>query len=478
MNKKLPLHVGVLHFIGIGGIGMSGIAEALNYMGYEIQGSDIKDSPNVQRLREKGIRVLIGHQSDNIADKNGNDVAAVIHSTAVKDTNPEMIAARARGIPVIRRAAMLAEIMRLKPSIAIAGTHGKTTTTSLVGHILEKCDCDPTVINGGIINAYNSNTRMGDGEWMVVEADESDGTFTLLPAICGVITNIDPEHMDHYKNFDEIKAAFVRFVENLPFYGRVAACIDHPTVREMIPAFPRHVISYGLSEDADLRIVNLHTSENGQIFDLILDGEMHTGFELPMYGQHNALNACAAIAIGHEIGLTMSCMRAALSSFHGVKRRFTKTGEAAGVSIIDDYGHHPIEIRAVLKAAREAVENSPVKGGRVIAVMQPHRYTRLKSLFSDFATCFEDAECVVVADVYAAGEDPVEGADRDTLVRAIGDKAIPLAHEDDLARTLADIVHPGDFVICLGAGSITTWAARLPAELDALLTPAAASGAS
>jgi UDP-N-acetylmuramate--alanine ligase len=476
MTRKLPLKIGVLHFIGIGGIGMSGIAEALNHMGYDIQGSDMKDGPNVERLRNQGIRVLIGHDADNTLDKDGNTVAAVVYSTAVKDSNPEMIKARAEGIPVIRRAAMLAEIMRLKPSIAVAGTHGKTTTTSMVGHILEKCDCDPTIINGGIINAYNSNTRMGDGDWMVVEADESDGTFTMLPATCGIITNIDPEHMDHYKNFDEIKKAFTRFVQNLPFYGRVAACIDHPTVREMIPSFPRQVISYGQSDDADLQLTNLRNGEDGQYFDLVHEGETYRDFFLPMFGLHNALNACAALAIGHELELTMDCMRTALASFNGVKRRFTKTGEVNGVTIIDDYGHHPTEICAVLKAAQDSVDGSRYKTGRVIAVVQPHRYSRLAALFDDFVTCFEGAECVIVADVYGAGEDPVEGADRDHLVAAIGDKAIALENEEDLADMLSKIVQPGDIVLCLGAGTITNWAADLPAKLEVLMAPVAANG--
>lgn len=476
MRNRLPLKVGVLHFIGIGGIGMSGIAETLNHMGYDVQGSDMKESDNVARLRTHGIRVIVGHDSANITTENGQPVAAVVRSTAVKDNNPEVIAARENNIPVIRRAEMLAEIMRLKPSIAIAGTHGKTTTTSLVGHILERCDCDPTIINGGIINAYNSNARMGDGDWMVVEADESDGTFTMLPAIAGIITNIDPEHMDYYKDFDEIKAAFKKFVKTLPFYGRVAACIDHPTVRELIPEFSRQVISYGESDDANLQLMNLRTTADGQMFDIKLNNVIHKDLTLPMYGKHNVLNACAAIAIGHEIGLEMACMKMALASFNGVKRRFTRTGTGGGMTVIDDYGHHPIEISAVLKAAREAVENSEYKDGRVIAVVQPHRYTRLKSLFVDFAACFEDADHVVVADVYAAGEDPIDGADKQSLAKAIGNKATILSHEAELAQTVFDIGQPGDFIICLGAGTITHWAAKLPAELEALCTPVKANG--
>ena len=447
---------------------MSGIAETLNHMGYDIQGSDMKESDNVERLRSRGIRVLIGHDGSNIFDANGKPVAAVVRSTAVKDDNPEVMAARKNNIPVIRRAEMLAEIMRLKPSIAVAGTHGKTTTTSLVGHVLERCDCDPTIINGGIINAYNSNARMGDGDWMVVEADESDGTFTMLPAIAGIITNIDPEHMDHYKNFDEIKAAFLRFVKNLPFYGKVAACVDHPTVRELMPDFARQVVSYGESEDADFRLTNLKTTSTGQTFDIVMKGKTYRNFALPMYGKHNVLNACAAIAIGHEVGLTMPCMKEALADFNGVQRRFSLRGTGAGMTVIDDYGHHPIEIRAVLKAGREAVTNSASENGRVIAVVQPHRYSRLKSLFVDFAQCFEDADHVIVADVYSAGEDPIEGADKEHLAAAIGDNATALENEEKLAETVYNIARPGDFVICLGAGNITQWAAKLPDQLDAI----------
>ena len=467
MAKKLPFEIGTLHFVGIGGIGMSGIAEALKYLGYDVQGSDIKESANVERLRCKGINVMIGQKSENIT----TDIAAVVYSTAVKDTNPEMIAARENNIPTIRRAEMLAEIMRLKPSIAVAGTHGKTTTTSLIGHVLDKCGIDPTIINGGIINAYNSNTRMGDGDWIVVEADESDGTFTMLPAIAGVITNIDPEHMDHYKDFDDIKTAFKRFVKNLPFYGRVAACIDHETVRELLPEFTRQTVTYGLSEDADLRLMNLKTDRQGQTFDIVIGGKTHTGFSLPMFGQHNALNACAAIVIAHEIGLDINDIKNALSSFDGVKRRFTKTGVVNGVTIIDDYGHHPIEITAVLKAGREAIAGSDTPDARLIAVVQPHRYTRLQSLFDDFATCFGDADTVIVSDVYAAGEEPIVGVNAAALASEIGDKALVLEDENDLASLIHPLAKSGDYVICLGAGTITQWAAVLPEQLERLCPP-------
>ena len=476
MAQKLPLAVGTLHFIGIGGIGMSGIAEALNYMGYDVQGSDIKESANVERLRNKGITVHIGHNEDNILDSKGAPVAAVVYSTAVKQNNAEMQAALKHHVPTIRRAEMLAELMRLKPSIAVAGTHGKTTTTSLVGHVLDACGCDPTIINGGIINAYNSNTRMGDGTWMVVEADESDGTFTMLPALAGIITNIDPEHMDHYDSFDEIKSSFKRFVKNLPFYGRVAVCIDHETVRELLPEFTRQTITYGQSEDADLRLVNLRTGEGGQIFDIIYNGVTYTDFIFPMFGLHNVLNACAAIAIAHETGLEIEHIKTALSSFNGVKRRFTKTGEVNGITIIDDYGHHPIEISAVLKAAREAISSSQNKQGCVIAVAQPHRYTRLQSLFDDFASCFDLADHVIISDVYAAGEAPIEGVSKESLVKAIGDKAVALPSEDALSGLIADIAKPGDFVICLGAGTITTWANALPSKLEDFFSKSKSNG--
>lgn len=466
MAKKLPLEVGTLHFIGIGGIGMSGIAEALNYLGYDVQGSDIKDGPNVQRLVTQGIDVKIGHDGENIMNAKGNPVSAVIYSSAVKDDNPEMVAARTHGIPTIRRAEMLAELMRLKPSIAVAGTHGKTTTTSLIGHVLDKCGCDPTIINGGIINAYNSNTRMGDGDWMVVEADESDGTFTMLPAIAGVITNIDAEHMDHYSDFDEIKTAFQSFVKNLPFYGRVIACIDHPTVRELLPSFTRQTVTYGQSDDATIQMINLRTGEGGQIFDLVIDGRAHTDFIFPMFGVHNALNACAAIVMALEIGIEVDQIKNALSSFNGVKRRFTQVGVTNGITVIDDYGHHPIEIKAVLKAGREAIENSDTPKGQLVAVVQPHRYTRLQSLFDDFASCFGEADHVIISDVFAAGETPIDGVDNHALARAIGDKAVALTDETQLAQTISDFAQPGDFVICLGAGTITKWAATLPKELS------------
>jgi UDP-N-acetylmuramate--alanine ligase len=462
----MPLNIGTIHFIGIGGIGMSGIAEVMHNLGYSVQGSDIAESANVKRLRGLGIPVAVGHQSANLGE-----AQVVVISSAVKPGNPELDEARARLIPVVRRAEMLGELMRLKWAIAVAGTHGKTTTTSMVAAILDAAALDPTVINGGIINAYGTNARLGGGEWMVVEADESDGTFLKLPATIAVVTNIDPEHLDHYGTYDRIKEAFVNFVENIPFYGFAALCIDHPEVQAMIPRVSdRKIITYGFSPQADVRATNVRIGNGGSSFDVAitnrLTGGVRTmiGLRLPMYGEHNVQNALAAVAVGAEMGLDEPVLRQALAGFAGVKRRFTKTGEARGVTIIDDYGHHPVEISAVLKAARSAT------AGSVIAVVQPHRYSRLSSLFEEFCTCFNDADCVIVADVYAAGEAPLPGIDRDALVnglRAHGHRRVlPLSSPEALAEIVRDIAHPGDMVVCLGAGNITNWAQALPGELS------------
>jgi UDP-N-acetylmuramate--alanine ligase len=464
--RAMPLNIGTIHFIGIGGIGMSGIAEVMHNLGYSVQGSDIAESANVKRLRGLGIPVAVGHQSANLGE-----AQVVVISSAVKPGNPELDEARARLIPVVRRAEMLGELMRLKWAIAVAGTHGKTTTTSMVAAILDTAALDPTVINGGIINAYGTNARLGGGEWMVVEADESDGTFLKLPATIAVVTNIDPEHLDHYGTYDRIKEAFVNFVENIPFYGFAALCIDHPEVQAMIPRVSdRKIITYGFSPQADVRATNVRIGNGGSSFDVAitnrLTGGVRTmiGLRLPMYGEHNVQNALAAVAVGAEMGLDEPVLRQALAGFAGVKRRFTKTGEARGVTIIDDYGHHPVEISAVLKAARSAT------AGSVIAVVQPHRYSRLSSLFEEFCTCFNDADCVIVADVYAAGEAPLPGIDRDALVnglRAHGHRRVlPLSSPEALAEIVRDIAHPGDMVVCLGAGNITNWAQALPGELS------------
>ena len=469
---RLPREIGPIHFVGIGGIGMSGIAEVLCNLGYTVQGSDASESANVSRLRDKGVKISVGHKAENVE---GADVVVV--STAIKRDNPELMAARAQRIPVVRRAEMLAELMRLKSCVAIAGTHGKTTTTSMVAALLDAGDLDPTVINGGIINAYGSNARLGAGDWMVVEADESDGTFLKLPADVAIVTNVDPEHLDHFKTFEAVQDAFRNFVENVPFYGFAVMCIDHPVVQTIIGKIEdRRIITYGENPQADARLVDLVPMGGGSSFKVAFrDRKTDVAHEiadlhLPMPGRHNALNATAAIAVAHELGLSDDTIRKALAGFGGVRRRFTKTGEWNGVTIIDDYGHHPVEISAVLRAARLAIANTP--GAKVIAVVQPHRYTRLASLFEDFCTCFNDADMVIVADVYAAGEAPIPGIDRDALVAGLqghGHRHVaPLTDPSALAGMVAPIAGPGDFVVCLGAGSITNWAASLPAELTAL----------
>ncbi len=473
LGNHMQLDVGMLHFVGIGGIGMSGIAEVLHNLGYKVQGSDIADNYTVDHLRKNNITVVIGpHRAENIAG-----ASVVVISSAVKADNPEVVEARAQRIPVVRRAEMLAELMRLKATISIAGTHGKTTTTSLISTLLMSAGKKPTVINGGIINAYGTNAILGEGEWMVVEADESDGTFIRIPSTIAVVTNIDPEHLDHYGNFENLKAAFHQFITQLPFYGFGVLCADHPEVQALMAKIvDRRIISYGTSPQADVRAVNIRQVNGGQLFD-IETSDRHTGaphllqdIELPMYGLHNVRNACAAIAVAREIGIEDVSILKALKGFEGVKRRFTKTGEVNGITIIDDYGHHPVEIAATLSSARQAAEAS---GGKVIAVVQPHRYTRLSSLFTEFSTCFSDADTVIITDVYAAGEEPIEGANRDALVDSIrshGHKhALPLGSEKELAKLIAGIAQPGDFVICLGAGSISKWAATLPKELAPLL---------
>jgi len=465
---RLPREIGPIHFVGIGGIGMSGIAEVLSNLGYTVQGSDASEGANVNRLRDKGIAISIGHRSENIA---GADVLVV--STAIRRDNPELLTARALRIPVVRRAEMLAELMRLKSCVAIAGTHGKTTTTSMVAALLDAGELDPTVINGGIINAYGTNARLGAGEWMVVEADESDGTFLKLPADIAIVTNVDPEHLDHFKTFDAVQDAFRHFVENVPFYGFAVMCIDHPVVQALVGKIEdRRIITYGENPQADARLVDLHPSGGGSRFKIAFrDRKTDATHEiedlvLPMPGRHNALNATAAIAVAHELGLSDDTIRQALAGFGGVRRRFTRTGEWNGVTIIDDYGHHPVEIAAVLRAARESCR------GKIIAVVQPHRYTRLQSLFEEFCTCFNDADSVIVAEVYPAGEAPIAGIDRDHFVlglRAHGHREVmPLASPADLAQLVHGVARPGDLVVCLGAGNITQWAYALPAELQAL----------
>lgn len=468
--RTMPLTIGTLHFIGIGGIGMSGIAEILHQLGYAVQGSDVSDSPNVKRLQEKGIPVTIGQHEDNLTDKNGEDVSVVVVSSAIKPDNPELQAARALKLPIVKRAEMLAELMRLKWGIAIGGTHGKTTTTSLVGAMLEEGGYDPTVVNGGIVNRYGTNTRLGQGDWMVVEADESDGSLTRFPSTIAVITNIDPEHMDHYNSFDDLKKTFHRFVDDIPFYGFAVLCIDHPEVRNLSSQFPdKRIVTYGFADDAAVRAHNIRHSPNGNTFDVTFAHDNHTITDifLSMPGEHNAQNALAAIAIAREMGMSDSIIKKALSEFTGVKRRFTKTGEVNGITIIDDYGHHPVEITAVLKTGRQVLQGTE---GRIIAVVQPHRYTRLADLYDDFCQCFKEADTVIVADVYAAGEQPLPGIDKDHLVEGIRKTGLntvyPLPHKDNLADLVAEHTQPGDLVICLGAGDITKWAQDLPTRLS------------
>jgi UDP-N-acetylmuramate--alanine ligase len=465
---KLPRDIGPVHFVGIGGIGMSGIAEVLLNLGYSVSGSDVAENANVKRLRAKGATIAIGHAAENIE---GADVVVV--SSAIKRDNPELTAARAKRLPVVRRAEMLAELMRLKSCVAIAGTHGKTTTTSLVAALLDAGGFDPTVINGGIINAYGTNARLGAGDWMVVEADESDGTFLKLPTEIAIVTNIDAEHLDHFVTYDAVQSAFQTFVNNVPFYGFAVMCIDHPVVQTMVGRIEdRRVITYGENPQADVRLLYLDHSDGRSRFSVVFrertgaNGHEIADLTLPMPGRHNALNATAAIAVARELGVADDRIRGALAAFTGVGRRFTRTGAWNGVTVIDDYGHHPVEIAAVLRAARETSQ------GQVIAVMQPHRYSRLSSLFEQFCTCFNDADTVIVAPVYPAGEAPIAGADRDSLVagiRARGHRnVIALDGPRDLAPLIKTMAQPGDYVVCLGAGNITQWAYALPGELAAL----------
>ncbi|MEZ5758433.1 MAG: UDP-N-acetylmuramate--L-alanine ligase [Emcibacteraceae bacterium] len=472
MNKEIrsnkighPVNIGILHFVGIGGIGMSGIAEVMHNFGYKVQGSDISENANVIRLRKLGIKVFVGHREENLKGAWG-----LVVSTAIKADNPEIIAARALKMPVIRRSEMLAELMRLKWCVSVAGTHGKTTTTTMVSAVLEEANYDPTVINGGIINAYGTNARLGDGDWMVVEADESDGTFIKIPSTVAVVTNIDPEHLDFYGDFENAKAAFETFVENVPFYGFSVMCIDHPEVQALIAKIiDRRIVTYGFSPQAEVRGTNISFDEGSAIFDVVISNRQDDsvielkGITMPMPGRHNVSNALAAIAVSHELGISDDVIRRTFSKFSGVKRRFTLVDKVDGITIVDDYAHHPVEIASVLNAAREAYQ------GRVIAVMQPHRYTRLQSLFDEFCTCFNNADIVIVAPVYEAGEKPIEGADQDALINGLqssGHRGVKKINgPDDLPKMISEIAKDGDLVIYLGAGSVSQWAYDLPSAL-------------
>jgi len=464
---KLPLDVGPIHFIGIGGIGMSGIAEVLLNQGYVVQGSDLKGSAITERLQAQGALIHVGHRAENL---DGAEV--VVMSSAVKPGNPELDAARARGLPIVRRAEMLAELMRLKSNVAVAGTHGKTTTTTMVATLLDAGHFDPTVVNGGIIHRYGSNARIGQGEWMVVEADESDGTFNRLPATIAIVTNIDPEHMEHWGTIENLRDGFYDFVSNIPFYGIAVCCTDHPEVQALVGRVTdRRIVTFGFNAQADVRAVNLTYKAGVAHFDVQLqaEGGVIEGMTLPMPGDHNVSNALAAIAVARHLGMKKDAIRAAMAGFAGVNRRFTKVGEVNGVTIIDDYGHHPVEIAAVLKAARQAIADTT--GARIIAVHQPHRYTRLSNLFDDFCACFNEADVVGIADVYAAGEELIPGASRDDLVAGLirhGHRhARAVQGEDDLERLVREQARPGDIVVCLGAGSISAWANALPDRLRA-----------
>ena len=461
---KLPGELGPIHFIGIGGIGMSGIAEILMTLGYSVQGSDTNASKITDRLAQLGLQIFVGHAAENVAL-----AAVVVMSSAIKKDNPELEEARRRGLPVVRRAEMLAELMRLKSNIAVAGSHGKTTTTTMVATLLEKGGFDPTVINGGVIHAYGSNARAGAGEWMVVEADESDGSFNRLPATIAIVTNIDPEHMEHWGSFDALRKGFLDFVSNVPFYGLAVCCTDHPEVQTLVGRVTdRRIVTFGFNAQADVRGINLRFEDGTAYFDVALQSEgeeqMIRDLILPMPGDHNVSNALSAIAVARHLGMSGDAIRTALASFGGVNRRFTRVGTVGGVTVIDDYGHHPVEIIAALRAARQSTK------GRIIAVHQPHRFTRLSNLFEDFCTCFNEADIVAIAEVYSAGENPIAGATRENLVEGLiahGHRhAVAVSNEGDLEKLVRYNGKPGDLVICLGAGSISAWASNLVQRLD------------
>ena len=467
--SELPLSIGTLHFTGIGGIGMSGIAEILFELGYQVQGSDVAENANVRRLRDKGIPVTCGQKAENI-----DDASIVVISTAIKPDNPELLAARERFLPIVHRAEMLGELMRLRWSVAVAGTHGKTTTTSLIATLLDSARIDPTVINGGIITGWGSNARLGKGQWMVVEADESDGSFSKLNPTVAVVTNIDPEHLDHHGTYEALEAAFFNFVAAIPFYGFATLCIDHPSVQRLMAGIKdRRIITYGLSANADVRAVNMRHEGSAMLFDVILSERTagNTGIisdlRFPMLGEHNVQNCLAAIAVAMEMGMTPDEVTTALAGFGGVGRRFETKGVSGGVTVIDDYGHHPVEIRAALQAGRMLCGTN-----KLVAVVQPHRYSRLADLFDDFCACFNDADEVLVADVYAAGEAPIAGIDKNALVTGLRDRGhrgpAPLESREDLAREILQRTENGDLVMCLGAGDITSWAAALANEMDIL----------
>ncbi len=474
--RSMPLDIGCLHFVGIGGIGMSGIAEVMHNLGYTVRGSDQARGSNVERLEDLGIKIVIGHSAENI-----EKASVVVISSAIKSSNPEIKAARMQLIPVVQRAEMLAEVMRLKWSIAVGGTHGKTTTTSMIAALLDAADIDPTVINGGILNAYGSNARLGKGDWMVVEADESDGTFVRLPATIATVTNIDPEHLDYYGDFDGVRDAFKSFIENIPFYGAAILCLDHPEVQALINRITDcRIITYGIDENADFRALNIKSTISGSQFDICVRDRINgnqfmiNDLFIPMLGRHNVLNALAAISVTLEMGIEKELIKKGLSEFKGVDRRFTKVGEVNGISIIDDYAHHPIEIISALRAAREVCK------GNIIAVVQPHRFSRVKSLFVEFCSCFDDADIVVVSDIFPAGEVPIKDINKESLISGLHDHGHKSVHSlsdpDDLPSMIDSFAQSGDFIVLLGAGTITNWAQSLPSKLQKISLEASALG--
>jgi UDP-N-acetylmuramate--alanine ligase len=468
--SRIPLDIGIIHFVGIGGIGMSGIAEILHNLGYKVQGSDLAENSNVKRLRDKGITICKGHAAENLGD-----AEVVVLSSAIKEDNPELIRAKELMLPIVQRAEMLAELMKLKWSVAVGGTHGKTTTTSMVASLFDAAGLDPTVINGGIINSYGTNARLGSGDWLVAEADESDGSFTKLPASVAVVTNIDPEHMEYYGSFDALRQAFLAFVENIPFYGFACLCMDHPEVQALAARVSnRFVITYGFNIQADVKAINITSDKNGSYYDVEVSSHISgqeepmiiKGFHLPVNGRHNVQNSLVPLAIGIKMGFSEDVLKKTVASFSGVKRRFTKTGEVEGITVIDDYAHHPVEIEVVLNTARE------VSDGKVIAVFQPHRYSRLQDLFEGFSTCFNNADVVIVADVYGANEEPREGVNKEALIdslRSHGHRhVLALPSVDELAKIVCDIAEAKDMVVCMGAGNITSWAYELPNQIKKL----------
>ena len=474
--RVFPETFGTLHFVGIGGIGMSAMAELLHQLGYNVQGSDAVDSPNIQRLKEQGIRVFIGHDAKNIFDATGKQVGGLVINAVLKQDNPEVLKARELRIPLINRSELLAEVMRVKWSVGIAGTHGKTTTTSIVGSLLEAGGFDPTVINGGIVNAYGTNTRIGQGDWVVVEADEAYGTFLKLRPTVAIVTNMDPEHLDYYHTFDNVRAAYKHYVESTPFYGFAVLCLDHPEVQKLAANISeRRIITYGTNPQAEVQAKNIRQTPQGSYFDVHVDAPLSPtprvikNVHMPTPGLHNVLNSLASIAVALQMGMKDDTIVQTLAKFLGVKRRFTKTGEVNDITIIDDYGHHPVEIAAVLKAARSTISDNGTQ--KIIAVVQPHRYSRVHDLFADFCTCMNDADTVIIADVYAAGEDPIAGMEKEDIVAGLiqaGHKnAMILRNETDLPDMIHHLAKPGDMVVCLGAGSITKWAYALPQQLEA-----------